>query len=80
MVVPRGLEAVLSIDPEVMHGVVCFAGTRVPLTVFLDNLDEGMGAVEFVEEYPTVSLEQALAVLAWQHEHTRNELGLNLAS
>ena len=40
MIVPRGLEHVLKIDPQIMHGALCFAGTRVPLTVFLDNLKE----------------------------------------
>jgi uncharacterized protein (DUF433 family) len=64
MVVPVGLEKVLRIDPEIMHGDLCFIGTRVPLTVLLDNLDEGMSVDEFVEEYPSVSMAQALEVVA----------------
>ena len=80
MMIPAGLESVLSIDPEVMHGDLCFVGTRVPLTVLLDNLDEGMGVDEFVEEYPSVSKESALRVIAWQQNRTRLEAGIDLAS
>ena len=52
MNIPPGLESVLSIDPEVMHGEICFAGTRVPLTVLLDNFSDGMGIDDFVKYYP----------------------------
>jgi uncharacterized protein (DUF433 family) len=78
MTIPKGLEDVLSVDPEVMHGSLCFVGTRVPLTVLLDNLAEGMGIDEFTEEYPSVSREQALAVIAWQQNETRHAAGLEL--
>ena len=79
MIVPVGLEAILRIDPEIMHGDLCFAGTRVPLTVLLDNLIEGMGIDEFLVEYPTVKREQAEAVLLWEHERIRQAAGLQLA-
>ena len=65
-VIPLGLERFLSIDPEVMNGEFCFTGTRVPLAVLLDNLDDGMGIEEFVEEYPSVSKQQALTVVCSQ--------------
>jgi uncharacterized protein (DUF433 family) len=80
MVVPAGLEKILSIDPEIMHGDLCFIGTRVPLTVLLDNLDEGMGVDEFVQEYPSVSKTQAQRVVTWQQDKTRAEAGIELAS
>ncbi|MBS1727948.1 MAG: DUF433 domain-containing protein [Armatimonadetes bacterium] len=80
MVIPVGLEKVLSMDPDVMHGELCFAGTRVPLTVLLDNLDEGMGVDDFVQEYPSVSRDQALTVVGWQQDRTRVEAGIELAS
>ena len=80
MIIPKELESVLSADPEVMHGKLCFTGTRVPLTVFLDNLAEGVGAEEFAQEYPSVSLEQILRVVVWQQRETKQTLGLDLAS
>ena len=80
MTIPTGLEEFLSIDPEVMHGKLCFRGTRVPLVVLLDNLEEGMGLEEFVEEYPSVTRAQAQAVIAWEQRHMREAIGLELAS
>lgn len=65
MNVPKGLESTLSVDPEIMHGDVCFTGTRVPVTVLLDNISEGMGLDEFLHHYPTVSRDQALAVIGF---------------
>jgi uncharacterized protein (DUF433 family) len=67
MTVPRGLEHILKIDPQIMHGDLCFTGTRIPVTVFLDNLTEGMGIDEFLSIYPTIKREQAKAVLEWEH-------------
>jgi uncharacterized protein (DUF433 family) len=78
MTVPKGLETFLKIDPDIMHGTVCFAGTRIPVTVFLDNLAEGMGMDEFLTEYPTISKEQAEAVLRWENNALRQAAGLQL--
>ena len=66
MTVPKGLEPYLSVDSEIMHGDLCFTGTRIPVTVFLDNLTEGMCLEEFLKTYPTIRREQALAVLNWE--------------
>jgi uncharacterized protein (DUF433 family) len=80
VMIPNGLEAVLSIDPEVMHGELCFAGTRVPLSVLLDNLEEGMGLNEFLTEYPTVQRSQAEAVIAVEQGMMRQAAGLGVGS
>lgn len=71
MTIPAELSSVLKVDPEIMHGNLCFSGTRVPLTVFLDNLEEGMGLDEFVQEYPSVTHDQASAVLRWEQLQER---------
>jgi uncharacterized protein (DUF433 family) len=76
MTIPKELESVLSTDPNIMHGKLCFRGTRVPLTVLLDNLEEGMGLDEFIEEYPSVTRDQAGAVIAWEQQQTRQTIGL----
>lgn len=80
MIVPSGLEHVLSIDPEIMHGDLCFTGTRVPVTVLLDNLKEGMGLDEFLRYYPTVKRSQGEAVLEWEYERMREASGLRAAA
>jgi uncharacterized protein (DUF433 family) len=59
-----------------MGGAVCFVGTRVPVTVFLDNLVEGMGIDEFLHDYPSVTREQVLAVLDFQAMALRDAIGL----
>lgn len=80
MIVPADLAKVLSVDPEIMHGEVCFAGTRVPLTVLLDNLAEGMGIDEFVRHYPTVKRDQAEAVVNWENDRLRQAAGIRRAA
>ncbi len=80
MTIPVELQKVLSIDEEVMHGKVSFTGTRVPVTVFFDNLADGMGAAEFLEEYPTVTEHQLNVVLKWTMSQAERSLGLEFAS
>jgi len=45
----------ISVDPKVCHGKACIAGTRVMVSVILDNLADGLTPTEIVESYPTVS-------------------------
>jgi uncharacterized protein (DUF433 family) len=53
----------IKIDAEIMHGVPCFAGTRVPVRSLFDLLAHNRTLEYFLEQFPTVSREQALAVL-----------------
>jgi uncharacterized protein (DUF433 family) len=53
----------ITIDPEVMSGTPCFAGTRVPVQNLFDYLEGGDPLDEFLEGFPSVTREQALAVL-----------------
>jgi uncharacterized protein (DUF433 family) len=48
---------------EVVSGAVVFGGTRVPVETLLDYLEEGDTLDHFLEDFPTVSREHALAVL-----------------
>jgi uncharacterized protein (DUF433 family) len=48
---------------EVMSGAVVFAGTRVPVQTLLDYIEEGDTLDHFLEDFPTVSREHAVAVL-----------------
>jgi uncharacterized protein (DUF433 family) len=50
-------------DPAVLGGTPVFAGTRVPAQTLLDYLIAGDGLEVFLEEFPSVSREQALAAL-----------------
>ena len=48
---------------KVMSGAVVFAGTRVPVQTLIDYVEEGGRLDDFLEDFPTVSREQAVAVL-----------------
>ena len=50
-------------DPEVMGGTPCFSGTRVPIQTFIDYLEGGNTMDEFLDDFPTVSREQAVGFL-----------------
>jgi uncharacterized protein (DUF433 family) len=55
--------ALVTRDPEVHGGDAVFAGTRVPVQILVDCLEEGYDLDEFLDDFPTVSREQALAAL-----------------
>ncbi|MDB4793430.1 DUF433 domain-containing protein [Methylacidiphilales bacterium] len=57
------LNQVVWVDPERMSGMPCFTGTRVPVQALLDHLEAGVTLDEFLEGFPTVSREQAVAFL-----------------
>jgi uncharacterized protein (DUF433 family) len=50
-------------DPEIMHGIPVFRGTRVPVQTLFDYLEGGDSLDEFLEGFPTVSRELALQAL-----------------
>jgi len=50
-------------DPQIMGGTPVFVGTRVPFQTLLDYLESGDPLAEFLEDFPTVSREQAIAAL-----------------
>ena len=51
------------VDPEILGGTPVFRGTRVPVDALLDNLEVGVSMDEFLENFPSVSREQAIEVL-----------------
>ena len=55
-------------DPEIMSGALCFTGTRVPVKNLFDYLEGTSCLEEFLEDFPTVSRERAVAVLEAAHE------------
>ena len=56
-------QSVISVDPEVMSGTPCFAGTRVPARTLMDYLEAGDSLDDFLEDFPTVSRRQAITFL-----------------
>ena len=64
----------ISVDPAVCHGQACIAGTRVMVTVVLDNLAAGLTAEEVAEAYPSVSVEAVKASLLYAAELARERI------
>ena len=63
---------VISRSPDVMSGAPVFAGTRVPVQTIVDYLAGGHPLDEFLDDFPTVSREQALALLQRVKEMLRD--------
>ena len=58
----------INIDPEIMSATPVFEGTRVPIDALINNLADGVSLDEFLENFPTVSREQALAIIRFPLE------------
>jgi uncharacterized protein (DUF433 family) len=57
------LSPAIRIDPDIQGGTPCFAGTRVPVKSLFDALQHGRSLEYFLEQFPSVTREQAMAVL-----------------
>ncbi|HEY7118323.1 MAG TPA: DUF433 domain-containing protein [Tepidisphaeraceae bacterium] len=55
--------SVITIDPEIVSGTPCFSGTRVPVKNLFDYLAKGHSLDEFLEDFPSVTREQVIAIL-----------------
>jgi uncharacterized protein (DUF433 family) len=53
----------ISRSGDIMSGEVVFTGTRVPVQTLLDYIEEGSPLDEFLQDFPTVTREHAIAVL-----------------
>ena len=60
----------IEIDPEIMSGTPVFRGTRVPVQSLFEYLEDNLSLEEFLDCFPTVQREDAIAVL----EHSKTEL------
>ncbi len=56
-------ERIIVIDPEIMNGMPCFRGTRVPFKNLIDYLEGGHSLGEFLRQFPTVTREMAVRSL-----------------
>ena len=50
-------------DPDIMSGIPCFRGTRVPFSNLIDYLEGGYSLGEFLRQFPTVTREMAIGAL-----------------
>jgi len=63
----------ISVDPLVCHGRACVRGTRILVTVVLDNLAAGLRPEGVISSYPSLTVESVRAVIAYAAALAREE-------
>lgn len=64
--------AVIHVDPEILGGTPVFVGTRVPAKTLFDYLEAGDPLDDFLNDFPSVTREQAVAALELAREMTES--------
>lgn len=57
------IKEIINIDQEILGGQPVFKGTRVPVETLFLHLEQGISLNEFLEDFPSVERNQAIAVL-----------------
>ena len=57
------IKEIITVDEHILGGQPVFRGTRVPVESLFDHLETGVPLDEFLDDFPTVSKEQAIALL-----------------
>ena len=64
----------ISVDPKVCHGKACIKGTRVMVSVVLDNLADGVSREEIVRSYPSLTPADVRAAIAYAADLARERV------
>jgi len=64
----------ITVDPGICHGQACFDGTRIPVSVVLDNMAVGKREEDILESYPTLSKKMIQAAIAYAAELARERV------
>ena len=64
----------ISVDPNVCFGKPCIRGTRIWVSLIMDNLAEGVSEEEILAAYPSLTREDIRAALAFAAEMTRERI------
>lgn len=64
----------ISADPATCHGAVCIKGTRIMVSVVLDNLASGLSVDEILASYPTLKREDVQAAISYAAELAREHV------
>ena len=64
----------ITVDPEICHGKACIKGTRIMVTVILDNLAAGINREEILTSYPSLTDEDIRASIAYAAELAKERI------
>lgn len=67
-------QAFITVDPAVCHGRACIKGTRIMVSIVLDNLAAGLTPDEIVRSYPSLNHEAVQAAIAYAAELGRERV------
>ncbi len=67
------------IDPDIHHGDPCIKGTRIPVSMIVGSLADGMSTAQIQENYPQLGTEDIYAALAYAAEVVRQDVLLPLS-
>ncbi len=67
------INEIINVDEEILAGQPVFRGTRVPVESLFDHLEAGVSLDDFLDDFPTVSKEQAVALLDVANKLQRDE-------
>jgi len=63
----------IGVDPEVRHGERCIKGTRVPVSMIVGSIADGMSFDEIINEYPQLKKESVQAALAYAEDFAHKD-------
>ncbi|MEI6332338.1 MAG: DUF433 domain-containing protein [Pseudanabaena sp.] len=66
----------ITTDPSVCHGKACIKGTRIMVSVILDNLAAKVSQAEILQSYPTLTSEDIFAAISYAAELAREQIVL----
>ncbi|KPK35862.1 MAG: hypothetical protein AMK70_04535 [Nitrospira bacterium SG8_35_1] len=61
----------ITVDPMICHGKACIKGTRIMVSIILDNLAEGVSQEEILKSYPSLTPEDIKAAISYAAELSR---------
>jgi uncharacterized protein (DUF433 family) len=64
----------ITVDPTICHGRACIKGTRIMVSVVLDNLAAGLSVKEIIQSYPSLTPEAIQAAMAYAAELARERV------
>jgi uncharacterized protein (DUF433 family) len=63
----------VTVDPEIHHGEPCISGTRIPVSIIVGSVADGMNPAQIIAQYPQLTAEDVQASLAYAADVLRSD-------
>jgi len=64
------------LDPHICHGRACIKGTRIPVSLILDELAAGHSFEEIIDQYPSLTREDIISAIEYASLLTKERVGI----